>query len=380
MKYEKTVIVCYNEEKTIYSIKQFTKIKHLLAEIPHPISSDYPERTVFVVVYNKKILPLDYSLDAIKNKSVLAIVARKPYVAYVRLSCKKQTAEYGFVHQMEMITRYVFKNNGVIIIKYEEIGSARTMERCTRPKFHEAVQLCKGNNYTLVTSKVDRMVRSVDQIVDLERLGIRFEIAELGSRQERFILYINAAIAEEESRLISLRTRKAMEELRLKGLDYSFKANKERSLLKSDVKIGKLINFYTKIAGLDIFKLKETISLPLTDRFEFMEKIKNSEKICVSLITIPVRRDILEKINCSIIAIDFPGCDAFLLYKCAVVLLTPSPSLKKGMDIDEIDTIHALVETGMPFPKSKRHIYTKLWQHTLPSSIIKQLATVWTFD
>jgi hypothetical protein len=75
---------------------------------------------------------------------------------------------------------------------------------------NKAIEMCKINDYTLVTSKVDRLCRSVDQIIDLERAGIHFEIAELGGEQSRFMMFINASVAEEESRLISERTQKAM--------------------------------------------------------------------------------------------------------------------------------------------------------------------------
>ena len=190
------------------------KVRHVLHNVKH-LHTDTNDGLYYCLVRNKKALSPDTLVDheTFLNGDTFKLVGRKPYIGYVRLSTKQQTKEYGFSHQKEMINRYVLQAGGIVVAFYEEIGSARDMSTKVRPKLNAALEVCKEHSYTLVTSKVDRLCRSVDQIVDINRLQIPFEIAELGTDQSNFMLFINASVAQEESRMISERTTKAMESI-----------------------------------------------------------------------------------------------------------------------------------------------------------------------
>lgn len=210
-----------SEEQFVFKIKilPFMSVKDILAtrDISKYMSDLKPTdgRTYFVLVHEKTMLSLTDIVTVYKyvDNEEFKLIRRKPYIGYVRLSTHLQTKEYGFAHQREMINQHICKQHGVLVCVFEEIGSAKNMSMLVRPKLNAAIALCKDKGYTLITSKVDRLCRSIDQIIDIERFGVSFEIAELGTEQSRFLLMINASVAEEESRMISHRTKVAMNEM-----------------------------------------------------------------------------------------------------------------------------------------------------------------------
>ena len=139
--------------------------------------------------------------------SVFHIVAARPFVGYCRLSTRKQNELYSFAHQRQAIETYVAKLKGIVVEFFEEVTSGRKLGR---PILSRALDRCRRTKETLVVSKTDRLCRNTASIVDLDRSGVTYHVAELGVDQPRFMLLITASVAEEESLLISKRTRAAL--------------------------------------------------------------------------------------------------------------------------------------------------------------------------
>lgn len=69
----------------------------------------------------------------------------------------------------------------------------------------------------MTVAKLDRLSRDVAFVAGLMAHRVRFIVAELGSDVEPFILHIYAAIAEQERKAISDRTKAALAAAKAKG-------------------------------------------------------------------------------------------------------------------------------------------------------------------
>lgn len=207
----KTYCVVYRDQHTGVKVDPLMLVQNLLDAVEHVETEDGYR----CIVHNRVILSRSTIVagDTYVDGEIFRLVVRKPYISYCRLSTGKQNDLYSFTHQREMIKSYILPLKGVVVESYQEIATGRQMDSKTRPIFDHVVKRCQDTGYTLVVSKTDRLCRNTASIIDLDRLNIRYEIAELGVDQSRFMLMITASVAEEESRLISDRTRKAMREM-----------------------------------------------------------------------------------------------------------------------------------------------------------------------
>lgn len=206
----KTFIVkCTGGIKREIQIKPLMTVQAIIDETADILINDYR-----CIIHEGKILQRDHIICGLPDNSKLLLRGRIPYISYCRLSSGKQNDLYSFAHQREMISNYIIPLGGVIVYSFQEIATGKQMDIKTRPIFDRAVKLCKETGYILVVSKTDRLCRNTRSIIDLERLGIKYEIAELGIDQSRFMLMITASVAEEEARLISDRTRRALREVK----------------------------------------------------------------------------------------------------------------------------------------------------------------------
>ena len=70
----------------------------------------------------------------------------------------------------------------------------------------------------MVVAKLDRLSRDVAFIATLMTQRVPFIVAELGRNADPFMLHIYAALAEQERRMISERTRQALAAARERGV------------------------------------------------------------------------------------------------------------------------------------------------------------------
>lgn len=148
---------------------------------------------------------------------------RKKYVAYLRVSTKKQGASgLGLEAQREIVARTVGKDN--IVKEFVEIESGRKGER---PELAKAIAFCKTAGHTLAIAKLDRLSRSVSFIFSLKESGIDFLCCDL-PELNTITLGIFASLAQYEAELISQRTKAALQAKRAQG----FKLGSPQNLTK----------------------------------------------------------------------------------------------------------------------------------------------------
>jgi DNA invertase Pin-like site-specific DNA recombinase len=137
------------------------------------------------------------------------------FVAYYRVSTDKQGASgLGLEAQQAAVQAYLNGGTWKLVAEFTEIESGK---RSDRPKLAEALVACKRRRATLVIAKLDRLARKVHFISGLMESGVDFVCADCPN-DDRFMLHIRAAIAEDEARKISQRTKAALQAAKTRGI------------------------------------------------------------------------------------------------------------------------------------------------------------------
>lgn len=135
------------------------------------------------------------------------------YILYYRLSTAKQgRSGLGLEAQKSLIDR--FPKNGSVLAEYTEVESGK---RIDRPELQKALTHARATNSILLIATLSRLARNVAFTANLMDSGVEFICADLPSAT-RLTLHILAAVAEEESRLVSERTKAALAEAKKRGV------------------------------------------------------------------------------------------------------------------------------------------------------------------
>ena len=136
------------------------------------------------------------------------------YVVYYRVSTKQQgESGLGLEAQRAAVEAYVKQHGGEIIAEYEEVESGRN---CRRPEIMKAILHCNRSWATLLIAKMDRLARNVFLISTLMESDVPFLACD-NPHASRLNVHILAAVAEEEARLISERTKAALRAYQTRG-------------------------------------------------------------------------------------------------------------------------------------------------------------------
>ena len=136
-------------------------------------------------------------------------------VAYLRVSTKGQgSSGLGVDAQREAVERYCRENSHRVIAEFVEIESGSTK---LRPGLRDAIDRAKGTHSLLVIARLDRLSRSVRFIAELLDADVRFVAVDIPSAN-RLVLHILAAVAEEEARVCSIRTKAALAAAKARGV------------------------------------------------------------------------------------------------------------------------------------------------------------------
>jgi DNA invertase Pin-like site-specific DNA recombinase len=136
------------------------------------------------------------------------------YVAYYRVSTAKQgKSGLGLEAQKETVRAFVEKE-GELIGEYVEVQSGR---KDNREELWKAIRAAKEQKAKIVIARLDRFSRKVSFISGIMDQGVSLVVAEMPHASE-FQLHIFAALAQEERRLISERTKAALAQAKKLGV------------------------------------------------------------------------------------------------------------------------------------------------------------------
>ena len=140
------------------------------------------------------------------------------FVTYLRVSTGRQAESgLGVEAQRRAVVEYV-AGRGQVLAEYTETESGK---RNDRPALRDALAEAKAHGATLLIAKLDRLARNVAFIANLLESDVEVAAADM-PEANRFVLHIMAAVAEQEGRAISDRTKAALAAAKAPGLDTKF--------------------------------------------------------------------------------------------------------------------------------------------------------------
>lgn len=136
-------------------------------------------------------------------------------VAYYRVSTKQQgDSGLGLDAQRADVTAFVRSRGATILREFEEIETGKSKDR---PKLKEAIRHSKLTGATLVVAKLDRLARNVAFTSALMESGVDFVCCDC-PQATPLTIHILAAVAEDEARRISARTKAALAQAKARGV------------------------------------------------------------------------------------------------------------------------------------------------------------------
>ena len=137
------------------------------------------------------------------------------FVAYYRVSTAKQgMSGLGLEAQRAAVQSHVAGVRGFIAAEFVEVESGRKKDR---PELTAALSAARAHRAVLVIAKLDRLARNVAFVSGLMESGVEFVAADMPT-VNRLTVHILAAVAEEEARMISARTKAALTAAKARGV------------------------------------------------------------------------------------------------------------------------------------------------------------------
>lgn len=173
---------------------------------------------------------------------------KKNYIAYYRVSTNKQkNSGLGLADQIHQVANYISSVNGNLIDQYEDVESGSKSDRANLIR---AIERCSLTNSTLVIAKLDRLSRNVAFLATLLESNINFVACD-NPHANKLTIHILSAVAEEERRLISMRTKAALAQAKLNGVRLGTNnlpaSNAKTALRARKIKSKIAHNFYKKL-------------------------------------------------------------------------------------------------------------------------------------
>ena len=139
----------------------------------------------------------------------------KLLIPYFRVSTDRQgKSGLGLGAQESEFRRYAEAQSARIIAEFTEIETGKSADR---PQLAAAIRLARATGATLVVAKLDRLARNLAFTAALMDSGLDF-IALDCPHANRLTLHILAAVAEDEARRISERTKAALAAAKARGV------------------------------------------------------------------------------------------------------------------------------------------------------------------
>src|SRR5215470_1337559 len=138
----------------------------------------------------------------------------RKFVSYCRVSTAKQgRSGLGLEAQRAAITDFLNGGQWKLIAEYVEVETGKNDER---PELKKALHRAKVTGATLVIAKLDRLSRNLRFIAELQESKVRFVCADMPDANE-LTIHIFASLAQHERKVISERTKRALQAAKARG-------------------------------------------------------------------------------------------------------------------------------------------------------------------
>jgi len=141
-------------------------------------------------------------------------------IAYYRVSTARQgRSGLGIEAQRAAVHRFAEAEGFEILAEFTEVETGKgsdALER--RPQLRAALKAAKKAKCHVAVAKLDRLSRDVAFIANLMVQRVPFLVTALGRNVDPFTLHIYAALAEQERRMISQRTKAGLQAAKERGV------------------------------------------------------------------------------------------------------------------------------------------------------------------
>ena len=160
------------------------------------------------------------------------------FVTYLRVSTERQgQSGLGLEAQRAAVAVHVL-GRGEVIAEYVEVESGK---RADRPELARSLAEAKRAGAVLLIAKLDRLARNVAFIANLLESGVEVTAADM-PEANRFVLHIMAAVAEQEGRAISERTKAALAAAKARGVKLGWSIPERASEQRQAARKGAAVN------------------------------------------------------------------------------------------------------------------------------------------
>lgn len=160
------------------------------------------------------------------------------FVTYLRVSTERQgKSGLGLEAQRAAVAAHVL-GRGEVVAEFVEVESGK---RADRPQLALALAEAKRAGAVLLIAKLDRLARNVAFIANLLESGVEVTAADM-PEANRFVLHIMAAVAEQEGRAISERTKAALAAAKARGVKLGWSSPERASEQRQAAKKGAAVN------------------------------------------------------------------------------------------------------------------------------------------
>jgi DNA invertase Pin-like site-specific DNA recombinase len=144
----------------------------------------------------------------------------KPAIAYIRVSTAMQgQSGLGIEAQGSALMRFADAEGFLISQTFTEVETGKGCDALDkRPQLKAALAAAKELGCPVIVAKLDRLSRDVAFIAGLMAQRVPFIVCDLGPNADPFMLHIYAALAEQERRMISSRTKVALAAAKQRGV------------------------------------------------------------------------------------------------------------------------------------------------------------------
>jgi len=137
------------------------------------------------------------------------------FISYLRVSTESQgRSGLGLDAQRKAVTTFLNGGRWTLVAEVIEVESGK---RDDRPRLAEALRLCRLHSAILVIAKLDRLSRDAHFLLGLQKAGVRFVAADMPEANE-MVVGIMAVVAQAERKMISSRTKAALDAARDRGV------------------------------------------------------------------------------------------------------------------------------------------------------------------
>jgi DNA invertase Pin-like site-specific DNA recombinase len=138
-------------------------------------------------------------------------------VAYYRVSTDRQgRSGLGLEGQEAAVAAHADAQGRDLIATYTEVETGTRHNLDNRPELRKAIAHAKRSKALLVVAKLDRLLRSVAVLSMLQTSGVEFICCD-NPHANRLTIQILAAVAEDEARRVSDRTKAALAAYKARG-------------------------------------------------------------------------------------------------------------------------------------------------------------------